>query len=584
LPVILFGDHTRVFKFLDFPFATGADGTKLLRAAESVIDPLFLYYALLALDIPSRGYSRHFRYLREQTVPVPNSQAEQQDIARILSALQAAVAAQEKIVLTLKELKAATMAKLFREGRRGHGADVRETDFGEVPTTWGTARLGEVAHIQTGVAKGRRLDGRSPIVEVPYLRVANVQDGYLDLGEIKTIELRESEIERYRLQVGDVLLTEGGDFDKLGRGYLWHGQIPGCVHQNHIFAVRADGSRLRPDFLAYLVQSRYGRAYFAHKTTNLASINASKLKAFPVLLPALEEQAEIAAALGAIDQTLEAQGRRLGTLRVLFASMLRLLMSGRLRVPPPPEPMAPAATETKSRPDEPVGWKMRAESVDRFVSELVQRFEVERVTLFGRHAEGSPTAFGEVGLLVEMEFEGLARDRAAEIAHAIPHDFSLDLVVRRPEDVRCAIEVGDEFIGGIVAKGRVLYARPPGEPPAVPGQGPARTRPRRVLSEEMLGEIVRRIVEAVHPVQIILFGSAARGEMGPDSDVDLLVVKECADRREVAWKARQALAAVAVGLPKDIIVVTPADIERDRDTVGYIIRPALREGRVVYAA
>jgi predicted nucleotidyltransferase len=105
-----------------------------------------------------------------------------------------------------------------------------------------------------------------------------------------------------------------------------------------------------------------------------------------------------------------------------------------------------------------------------------------------------------------------------------------------------------------------------------------------VLSEETLQELVRRIVEAAAPEEIVLFGSAARGQMGPDSDVDLLVVKSCKNRREVARAIYRQLVGVAPGLPKDIIVVTPEDVERDRDTIGYIIRPALRDGRVVYAA
>jgi predicted nucleotidyltransferase len=105
---------------------------------------------------------------------------------------------------------------------------------------------------------------------------------------------------------------------------------------------------------------------------------------------------------------------------------------------------------------------------------------------------------------------------------------------------------------------------------------------KKVLTDELLQEIVRRIVAAVHPQKIILFGSAARGEMGPDSDVDLLVVKSCRNRRETARRIRRKL--IGVGVPKDIIVATPEDIERYKDTIGLIYRPALREGKVLYAA
>jgi type I restriction enzyme S subunit len=173
------------------------------------------------------------------------------------------------------------------------------------------------------------------LVEVPYLRVANVQDGYLDLSEIKTILLPKREIQRYLLHEGDVVLTEGGDFDKLGRGYLWNGQVPNCVHQNHIFAVRCDRRKLLPEFFAYLAQSSYGKSYFlsvAHKTTNLACINATKLRAFPLAIPDVVEQFEIASRLRCVDDALDVQTTKLRWLTATFSQMLDLLITGRVRV------------------------------------------------------------------------------------------------------------------------------------------------------------------------------------------------------------------------------------------------------------
>ncbi len=108
---------------------------------------------------------------------------------------------------------------------------------------------------------GRRFNG-GKTVKRPYLLVANVQDGFLDLAEMKEIEVLETEVDRYRLQSGDVVLTEGGDFDKLGRGYLWRDEVPDCLHQNHIFAVMAQREIVSPEFLTFLIQSHYGKAYF----------------------------------------------------------------------------------------------------------------------------------------------------------------------------------------------------------------------------------------------------------------------------------------------------------------------------------
>jgi type I restriction enzyme S subunit len=159
------------------------------------------------------------------------------------------------------------------------------------PKDWEIRELREVALVQTGLAKGKN-SIKDPVT-LPYLRVANVQDGYLDLTHLKTIQVAKAEIARYSLNLKDVVLTEGGDLDKLGRGCVWQGQIEPCLHQNHIFAVRTLTDTLRPEFLALLTSSPYGRLYFlscAKQTTNLASINSTQLKEFPVLLPPIAEQ------------------------------------------------------------------------------------------------------------------------------------------------------------------------------------------------------------------------------------------------------------------------------------------------------
>lgn len=101
------------------------------------------------------------------------------------------------------------------------------------------------------------------------------------------------------------------------------------------------------------------------------------------------------------------------------------------------------------------------------------------------------------------------------------------------------------------------------------------------MSEETLQEIIRRIVQVAQPEKIILFGSAAKGEIGPNSDVDLLVVKSGVHRRKLAMAIYQNMAGV--GCAVDVIVVTPEDVERYGNCPALIIQPALREGRVVYA-
>lgn len=171
-----------------------------------------------------------------------------------------------------------------------------------VPKGWKRVPLHTVAEIRTGLAKGKQ--GLSDPIELPYLRVANVQDGHFDLSEIKTIQVERHAVDRYSLKLGDMLMTEGGDFDKLGRGAVWKAAISPCLHQNHVFAVRPQPGVLDSRFLAALSSSRYGRTYFescAKRSTNLASINSSQLKDFPVILPPHPEQEQIAQILDTWD-------------------------------------------------------------------------------------------------------------------------------------------------------------------------------------------------------------------------------------------------------------------------------------------
>lgn len=260
------------------------------------------------------------------------SLADQERIADAVWATHALLVAQTEVIRSTETLKTAAMNELFGHGLGSEAQ--KETPHGRVPDHWAIMPLEHCATIQTGVTKGRKLDS-DDLIEVPYLRVANVQSGFLDLSEIKRIKIRRQELNRYRLQSGDIVLTEGGDLDKLGRGFIWRAEIHDCVHQNHIFAVRVDRSVLDPEYVAYLVQSDYGRSYFlmvGHKTTNLASINSTKLKAFPVLIPPLPEQREIARTLDAIDHKIDLHKRKRDVLDELFRSLLHKLMTGEIRV------------------------------------------------------------------------------------------------------------------------------------------------------------------------------------------------------------------------------------------------------------
>lgn len=164
--------------------------------------------------------------------------------------------------------------------------------------------LGDIANIVSGITKGRKITGKT-LKETPYLAVLNVQDKYLNLSTIKTIEASNEEIERYKLQLGDLLLTEGGDPDKLGRGTLWNNEIDECIHQNHVFRVRLLSREFTPNYLNWIIGSEYGKRYFlksAKQTTGIATINMGQLKKLPLFVPPLELQIQFDERCKAIQQ------------------------------------------------------------------------------------------------------------------------------------------------------------------------------------------------------------------------------------------------------------------------------------------
>lgn len=170
------------------------------------------------------------------------------------------------------------------------------------PKGWAVQALSDLADIGSGLTKGRKLNG-TPTEPTPYLRVANVQADRLDLSEIKMIDATDDDRVRCRLLPGDLLMTEGGDLDKLGRCAMWQGEVDLCLHQNHIFRVRM-GSAIVPDYARAFMQSEAARGYFlrvAKRTTGIASINKTQLGRLPVWVPPLPLQTAFAEQANRLD-------------------------------------------------------------------------------------------------------------------------------------------------------------------------------------------------------------------------------------------------------------------------------------------
>jgi type I restriction enzyme S subunit len=223
-------------------------------------------------------------------------------------------------------------------GRRRRDVDASPIKVSELPClprSWAWTTLGEIADVVGGATVDRKRKPVDPIT-VPYLRVANVQRGRVDLSEVKSITVEQSLAKKLSLKIGDLLLNEGGDRDKIGRGWVWEGSVPLMIHQNHVFRARLLDSSFNPYFFSHY-SNELGRRYFideGKQTTNLASISLSKITLLPVPVPPPAEAAEIlrrvTEALSAADDTLAMLDAEAANAARLKQAILKAAFEGRL--------------------------------------------------------------------------------------------------------------------------------------------------------------------------------------------------------------------------------------------------------------
>lgn len=327
LPLIIFGDHTRCFKYVDFPFVLGADGTKVLLPNKSFYDPKFYYFALLALEIPSRGYNRHFTILNERRLPLPPL-PEQKKIAHILSTVQRAIEAQERIIQTTTELKKALMHKLFTEGLRGEPQ--KQTEIGPIPESWEVVKLGELISIaQYGLSVKGTPEGNYPI-----LRMTNQVNGQVVADNLQFVKISDSEFQKFKVERGDILFNRTNSFDLVGRTAI-HDIEGDYVFASYLIRIRTDRDRLNPFFLNLDFnrdETQVRLKSIATRAVSQSNISATRLKGFPIPLPSITDQAEIVRQGAAFDSKIKAHHAKLAALQDLFRTLLHELMTAKTRV------------------------------------------------------------------------------------------------------------------------------------------------------------------------------------------------------------------------------------------------------------
>ena len=213
------------------------------------------------------------------------------------------------------------------------------TDDGQLPDLpmgWTWRRLGEITNVAGGITKDSKRQSDPAFVEVPYLRVANVQRGRLDLAKVTSIRVPASKAKALRLLAGDVLMNEGGDRDKLARGWVWEGQVEDCIHQNHVFRARIVDGAIEPKLLSWAANTIGGRwaERNGKQSVNLASISLTKIRQMPVPVPPMGVQPELVKQLEDQLQACDRLAVSLNEARARAATLRRSLLaaafSGRL--------------------------------------------------------------------------------------------------------------------------------------------------------------------------------------------------------------------------------------------------------------
>lgn len=256
------------------------------------------------------------------------------------AAIDAAVAAKREQIAFLDGVRKSLLQRVVTQGLKPEAGFVETGNLWleKIPAGWALTQLKRVAAVHGGLTLGKSYEGED-VIEYPYLRVANVQDSHVNLTDVTTLEVPPAVAAGVMLQADDVLMTEGGDLDKLGRGTVWEGQIEPCLHQNHVFAVRCMRHKLLPRFLAYVTASQYGRDYFeatGKRTTNLAATNATKVGGFYIPLPPLQVQQELVDHLDAEISRLKVIqgliGKQIDTLIAYRKSLIHECVTGQRRI------------------------------------------------------------------------------------------------------------------------------------------------------------------------------------------------------------------------------------------------------------
>ena len=292
-------------------------GFKNLICSDAIYNEYLYFFLKSKTDyLNSLGRGATFKEISKsivESIEIPLPEVNQQkEIAEKFKKLEQLISLRKQQLAKLDELVKAPFVEMF--------GDVLLNSM-----QWPEKTLENMADIVSGITKGRKT-AEADLQEVPYMAVSNVKDGYIDWTTVKTILATRQEIEQYRLMPDDILMTEGGDPDKVGRGAIIKVPLKNSIHQNHIFRVRLDEQEILPSFFAEYLRHQKAKRYFlgcAKQTTGIASINMRQLRALPTLVPPLSLQKQFAAFVERVDQQKQTVQQSLEKLELMKNALMQ---------------------------------------------------------------------------------------------------------------------------------------------------------------------------------------------------------------------------------------------------------------------
>lgn len=329
-PYIIFGDHTKVKKFINFKFIAGADGVKVLKP-HSIYDPKFFYYLIHTVRIPDKGYARHFQFLEKEEIPIPPLPEQQAIVLKIEELLSDLDNGKQQLQTAQQQLKVyrQSLLKWAFEGRLGSAR--RPIKDGELPEGWNWVKLGDVcSNVEYGSAIKSKKTGK-----VPVLRMGNIQKGRFDWDDLVYTD-DDVEITKYLLKKNDVLFNRTNSAEWVGKTAIYKGERP-AIFAGYLIRINRIEKLINADYLTYYLNTHAAKQFGNSVRSfgvNQSNINGTKLKMYPIPLPPIEQQQiivdELESKLTVCDKIEETISQSLLQAETLRQSILKKAFEGKL--------------------------------------------------------------------------------------------------------------------------------------------------------------------------------------------------------------------------------------------------------------